>query len=53
MSFDDRAMSNVDWRSFFRNVLGNRGSEMEDSFTIAGWGLEEENASTEEEQVII
>lgn len=43
-------MSNVDWRSFFRNVLGNRGSEMEDSFTIAGWGLEEENASTEEEQ---
>ena len=51
---DVQDMSNLDWGSFFRNVLGNRSSgetEMEDSFTIRGWGMDEDNASTEEEQV--
>ena len=45
-------MSNLDWGTFFRTVLGNRSNaQMEDSFTVRDWGLDEDNASTDEDQV--
>ena len=42
-------MSSLDWGTFFRNVLGNRSGDMEDSFTLRGF--DEEPSTEEEDQV--